>query len=341
MQSVIYSLVIGHWSLVIGTSLVTVIAPSRLHFGLYGFGEHAARQFGGVGVMIESPFIKLTATAAERFSASGPLASRVEEFARRWAAFHAAAGMHSTAELPDAAIEVLAVPPEHSGLGVGTQLGLSVAAALNALYKLPSVTPAELAQSVGRGLRSAVGTYGFFQGGLIAERGKLPGEPISPLDARIDLPEAWRFVLVVPAASASLAGQAEVQAFEQLPPVSPASSDELVRLARDELFPAAAAADFARFTAALGRYCYLAGLCFAAVQGGAYNGPVLTRLVEEMRSCGGPGVGQSSWGPTLFALIPDAQAAERFVRELKARCQDIAFQTLITSANNRGVSICQ
>ena len=54
------------------------------------------------------------------------------------------------------------------------------------------LTPAELAQSVGRGLRSAVGTYGFVHGGMIAERGKLPGEVISPLDARVVLPEDWR-----------------------------------------------------------------------------------------------------------------------------------------------------
>ena len=74
------------------------------------------------------------------------------------------------------------------------------------LRDLPSQSPQELALSVGRGLRSAVGTYGFVFGGLIVEQGKLPDEPISPLDCRIDLPEAWRFVLVRPLGLTGIAG---------------------------------------------------------------------------------------------------------------------------------------
>lgn len=319
--------------------MVTVVAPSRLHFGLYGFGQQAARQFGGVGAMIQSPGIRLTARPARNFSAVGPLADRVCEFAQRWATFYRpTGGSDSAPQLPGAAIEIIQAPPEHSGLGVGTQLGLSVAAALNALHAMPPVTPLELAQSVGRAQRSAVGTYGFVHGGLIAERGKMPGEVMSPLDARVSLPEEWRFVLVTPRTAAGLAGQAEVQAFEQLPSVPLARTDELVRLAREALLPAAAQGDFAHFSAALDRYCYLAGLCFAAVQGGAYNGPMLTQLVASMKSCGATGVGQSSWGPTLFALMPDQQSAEAFSTCLRQHA-GINFETVISAPNNRGATV--
>jgi beta-RFAP synthase len=321
-------------------SLVTVIAPSRLHFGLYGFGRQAARQFGGVGAMIESPALQLTASRTDSFSASGPLAERVREFAERWAAFYRTTGDSAASPvLPAAAIEVVHAPPEHSGLGVGTQLGLSVAAALNVLHEMPPVTPTELAQSVGRAQRSAVGTYGFAHGGLIAERGKLPDEAVSSLDARVPLPEGWRFVLVRPRTEPGLAGLAEVQAFEQLPPVPPATTDELVRLARDELFPAAAQSNFAPFTAALDRYCHLAGRCFAAVQGGIYNGPLLAQLAARMKDCGGAGVGQSSWGPTLFALFPCEAAAEEFFTRLQRNCDAPDFETWIARPNNTGASV--
>src|SRR5688572_3903912 len=101
-------------------SAVTVVAPSRLHFGLYGFGRSAVRQFGGIGAMIASPSIQLSATAADEYQIDGPLADRVHSFAARWMAWYCEAG-----ELPRARFEVLAAPPEHSGLGVGTQLGLS------------------------------------------------------------------------------------------------------------------------------------------------------------------------------------------------------------------------
>jgi beta-RFAP synthase len=319
---------------------VVVTAPSRLHFGLYGFGHVAARQFGGIGAMVESPSLRLTASASDQFSASGPLAERVSAFVQRWTEFSRAAGMlRASGELPQAAIEVLTAPAEHSGLGVGTQLGLSVAAALNGLYDLPPVTPAELAQSVGRAQRSAVGTYGFMHGGLIAERGKFPSEMVSPLDARVALPDAWRFVLVTPRITTGLAGQAEIQAFEQLPPVPRATTDELVRLAREELLPAALQGEFVRFSAALDRYCHVAGLCFAAIQGGAYNGPELARLVEIMRSCGASGIGQSSWGPTLFAVFPDNDAATQFVASLRAAALGRDSDIFSTPPNNVGARI--
>lgn len=318
---------------------MSVAAPSRLHFGLYGFGATAARQFGGLGAMIESPGIRLTARQSESFSAVGPLAERVQAFAERWLSFYRESGNDLSRLRPAVRFEIQAAPPEHSGLGVGTQLGLSVAAALNALHGLPSVSPVELAQSVGRAQRSAVGTYGFVFGGLIAERGKSAEEAVSPLDARVALHDSWRFVLVAPCGAAGLAGSAEVQAFERLPSVSEATTTELIRLARDELLPSAAQSEFARFATALDRYCYLAGLCFADIQGGAYNGPLLTKLVDTMRDCGAGGVGQSSWGPTLFALLPNESAAEKFVARLSHSIPEIQFSASITSPNNRGARV--
>ena len=52
--------------------------------------------------------------------------------------------------------------------------------------------------SVGRGLRSAVGTYGFAFGGLIIEQGKAADDALSPLVYRLDVPDDWRFALIQP-----------------------------------------------------------------------------------------------------------------------------------------------
>ena len=64
---------------------VHVSAPSRLHFGLLSFGNPKAKQFGGVGVMIERPGLQLTISPAEKFQVIGPLNQRTSEFAERWA----------------------------------------------------------------------------------------------------------------------------------------------------------------------------------------------------------------------------------------------------------------
>ena len=53
--------------------------PSRLHFGLLGWGPQASRQFGGVGLMIDAPGIDLVVEPASSWLIEGPLAPRVEQ----------------------------------------------------------------------------------------------------------------------------------------------------------------------------------------------------------------------------------------------------------------------
>ena len=45
--------------------------PSRLHFGLLGWGPAATRQFGGLGLMIEKPAVALTASRPRNPSCRG------------------------------------------------------------------------------------------------------------------------------------------------------------------------------------------------------------------------------------------------------------------------------
>jgi beta-ribofuranosylaminobenzene 5'-phosphate synthase len=303
-----------------------------LHFGLWSLAGGPGRQFGGVGVMVARPGLALAIHAAPKFAATGPLTDRSTLFAQTWAEFHG----H---DLPACRLEIIAVPPQHAGLGTGTQLGLAVAAGLNAFVGLPSQSPAELAQSVGRGLRSAVGTYGFVQGGLIVEQGKLPGEPISPLDCRIDMPSQWRFLLVRPTELSGLAGDDEATAIAGLPAIPAAVTEQLVAEVRDHLVPAAATGDFPSFAKSLFRYGHQAGQCFAARQGGPYNGPILTRMVGQIRDLGAEGVGQSSWGPTLFVVQPSQFAAEQLVARLRETTDAALLDIVITPPANRGACI--
>lgn len=311
---------------------VHIPAPSRLHFGLWSLAGTSGRQFGGVGAMVERPGLRLVIRPCDQPEATGPLADRAIAFARRWAEFH-------KLTLPNCRIDIAAAPPEHAGLGTGTQLGLAVAAGLSAFVGLPSQSPQELALSVGRGLRSAVGTYGFVQGGIIVEQGKLPGEPISPLDCRIDMPDEWRFVLVRPVGLTGLAGDDESAAMDALPAIPPAVTERLIAEARDGLVPAAATGDFAQFAESLYRYGNLSGQCFVARQGGPYNGPILTRLVEQIRSLGGIGVGQSSWGPTLFVVQPNQAAADELSQGIQAEHSAGELAITITPPANRGAQI--
>lgn len=316
---------------------IEVVAPARLHFGLWSLGlppkaGQGARQFGGVGVMIRRPAVRLRIEPTRGWTVQGEQSERALAFAQCWAAYHGCS-------LPDCRLTLEEVPPPHAGLGSGTQLALSVAAGLSLFCGKPIPTLSELAESVGRGRRSAVGTYGFAFGGLIVERGKAPHERISPLEYRVVLPSAWHFVLVRPLGVQGLAGSQEAEALARLPPAPPRVTQELVERVRQEMVPAALRGDFATFSESVYAYGHRAGTCFAPLQGGPYNGSVVTALVERLRHMGIRGVGQSSWGPTVYALVASRPEAEALAEQL-ARCTDLPpLEVLVTETAPRGAAL--
>src|SRR5437870_9876775 len=79
--------------------MTRVTAPSRLHFGLFhvpnaafthwpGIDAEAGlpmRAFGGVGLMIDQPGVVVTVRPADTWQVEGPLASRAQAAALRFA----------------------------------------------------------------------------------------------------------------------------------------------------------------------------------------------------------------------------------------------------------------
>ncbi|MCA9145559.1 MAG: beta-RFAP synthase [Planctomycetaceae bacterium] len=312
---------------------VFVSTPSRLHFGLLSFGNPDVRQFGGAGVMIDRPGLRLRIDSAESLEVVGALSARIRETALRWLE------SSNRDEKLRCRIEVVSAPSLHAGLGVGTQLALAVAAGLNKYYDLEPPNVEALAKSVGRGRRSAVGTYGFEAGGLIAEQGKLSKESMSPLIERVAMPSEWRFVLATPSENAGLHGAAEQSAFDQLPPVSLETTNRLTRIMCDRMLPAAKSANFSEFSDAVYDFGFLAGSCFEPIQGGAYNGPALEHLVKQVRSLGVRGVGQSSWGPTIYSLCESESQANSLAQDLQSQGNERQYEIAIAAPDNRGASV--
>jgi beta-ribofuranosylaminobenzene 5'-phosphate synthase len=291
--------------------MTRVTAPSRLHFGLLSLPIVGAdrrpgidggpglpvRQFGGVGLMVDQPGLSVRVDTATDWSAEGPLADRALAFARRVA---------NTLPMSDRRpfrILVDHAPAEHTGLGVGTQLGLAVARAVE-VETGQEWSVAELAARAGRGERSAIGVHGFHHGGLIVEGGKLPGEALSPIVFREQFPADWEVLLFSPPGESPWSGGREQHAFACLATnPSDTETDALCRLILMGLLPALVSADLDAFGEAVYELNARAGDAFASAQGGRYAGPAVTALVRWLRSIGLKGVGQSSWGPTVFAIV--------------------------------------
>lgn len=309
-------------------AVVDVKTGSRLHFGLLAPGDSLPRRFGGAGIMVARPGIHLRIRGAPKASACGPLGDRALAFAREFLGV----------EQPPYAFETLEAPPSHGGLGSGTQLALAVARGLCCL-RGENVSTAAAALRLGRGQRSAIGLYGFDRGGFVAEAGRRPGDAVAPILSSLPVPEDWRFVLAYPGHHEGLSGDSERQAFQELlsPPVE--AVDHLCRLLWMGLLPTLAEADFAGFSEALYDFGIRAGELFASVQGGPFAGPYVARTVEFLRHQGIRGVGQTSWGPTVFALAPDAEAAEHLATVLQEGLHLNPHDITVTAARNEGAEV--
>ncbi len=322
---------------------VVVTTPSRLHFGMFSFGQPGMRQFGGVGAMIQLPGLRVALQPADHFEVASWHAERGRRFAELVVDNLAHdLQLDKKRGLP-VRLEISQAPREHIGLGLGTQLGLSIAAAICAASGLSPRPAVELARLAGRGRRSAIGTHGFDLGGLLVEAGKRMPDEISPLLARLELPAEWRFLLILPKRETGVAGSDEQQAFERLPAIPLETTDRLLREAMMWLLPAAASADFSEFSASLYRFGHLAGSCFASQQGGPYAGKRTAAVVARLRQMGIEGVGQTSWGPTVFALLPSEDEARRRLPEVRSHlagaCETEAYEYLITAPANHGAKI--
>lgn len=311
----------------------TIRTAARLHFGLWGWGCAGEREFGGVGMMIRQPELAVRFTNCSRFETSGAYSSRIREVANQCVQAWRIDG------LPNCRIETLASPPQHAGFGVGTQLSLCVAAGLARWISEKGLTPLELALAAKRGLRSAIGTHGFGRGGLLIDAGKRQAEPVGELAARVAVSEQWRVLLITPRGKSGIEGEQERTAFANLPPVEPQTTQDLKRLAFEQIAPACESGDFARFAEAIYQYGRLAGECFATVQGGAYCSIEVAQTVERLRGMGVIGVGQSSWGPTVFGFLPNEEACTASRPEIEKQWDRDRYHLTFTQASNQGAMI--
>lgn len=283
---------------------VHVSAPTRLHFGLL----RVQHPFGGLGTMLESPRVDVSVEPGtdEKSSFEGTLADRARSF---WQTFKL-----SMPEISRSFLIRADGPAEHTGLGVGTALGMALCRAILNLHHRETASNNECRLLSGRGHRSQIGVHGFSTGGFLFDRGH------GHTPESIRFPRAWRFGLLAAAGVSPWHGDRERDAFKSLQAteLSHHLTKTLLGLVDQSLLPAIAAQDFPAFTAALANYNRLAGRFFADLQSGDYADPATARLIDDLQQQGFTGCGQSSWGPTVFIPIADdasEQALQNFANE--------------------------
>ena len=298
-----------------------VRAPGRLHLGFLDPSASLGRAFGSLGVVIEGfeTVVALERAPRDALGADGRAAEA--ELGRARAHLQRLrdhSGCHGPLRL-----RLHQVLPAHAGFGSGTQLALAIGRAFALWHRLELPT-ATLAQWLGRGARSGIGIAGFDQGGLLLDGGPGAGGRSAPVLARVALPDAWRIVVVQDRAVQGLSGEAEKRAIAALPALPRAAAADLCHQVLMRVLPGAAGAEFAPFAAGINRLQQVLGEHFAPAQSGRrYASDAVGSLVEWLGQAhvgnepdadgAGAAIGQSSWGPTGFAIVASQARAEALV----------------------------
>lgn len=321
-------------------TVVTVRAPGRLHLGFLDPAGSLGRRFGSLGLVVNGfeTEVELMASPDGQVTACG--VGGPAELARA-AAYLDLLQRHSGRHAP-LRLRLLRLLPAHAGFGSGTQLALAIGRAFAQWHGLDVSTPT-LAQWLGRGLRSGVGIAGFDQGGLLVDGGPGADGAAASVLARLPLPAAWRVLVVQDGAHQGLSGTEELRAMATLAPLPQALAADICHQVLMRVLPGAAGAEFAPFAAGITRIQQVLGEHFASAQGGsAFTSVAVGQLIEWMARPGEPAAatGQSSWGPTGFAILPSQAQAEALVAAARAANVIAPGLTLrIVSARNTGATL--
>jgi beta-RFAP synthase len=285
--------------------------------------------------MTEAPGLEVVVEPADEMSASGPHSERALELAAAISQRLAASGR----AVGPVRVTVASGPRLHVGLGVGTQLAMSIARALTALAGLDA-SAEDLASLCGRGQRSGIGIHGFAHGGLIVDAGRRIDGEIPTRLINLPFPPDWSVLIVIPEKCQGLNGAEEIRAFRDLAPMPEPISDRICGLVLLGLLPAVVEKDLEAFGFALSEVQSLVGTGFASVQGGRFASPELEAIVRRMRSLGLHGVGQSSWGPTLYGFSSGQRESREDIRlSLMDEFGLPSDNVLWTAANPTGATV--
>ena len=296
--------------------------------GFIDLSGSLGRHFGSIGVALNEISTRLSLVAATQRTVSGPLAQRAESCLALFSqAFNVSDKLNITIE---------SAIPEHVGLGSGTQMSLAIGSALNAYYDL-GLSVRDIAAVMDRGLRSGIGIGVFEQGGLVVDGGRGEHTITPPVVAHMDIPDAWRFILVFDERGQGLHGQLEVQAFKTLPPFSQQEAARLCYLLLMQGLPAVAENNLLPFGEVITQLQRAVGEHFSSVQGGVFTSPEVAEAMQWLALQGAVAIGQTSWGPTGFCAMAGVDLAEAVTQ--RARQEFLHFKHLrfmLVSARNSG-----
>ncbi len=314
---------------------VHVKTTARLHMGFFDLNGSIGRRFGSIGMALDAPVteikMRLFGDTKVEFNADVNGDKRVAKIVENYIKSF---NLQKTFN-----VDCLQTMPEHAGLGSGTQMALAIGSAINQLCGL-NLSLQQIAAVAQRGARSGIGIGTFAHGGVVVDAGRGIETSVPPMIARADFPEDWRILLIFDRSNIGTHGEQELSAFRTLPDATLASAEKLSHRVLMQALPALAERDLASFGLAIRELQACTGEYFAPVQGGSYASKAVEQALNYLDNQGVACFGQSSWGPTGFAIFANQNEAEMCFKQLETKFQDdlsLTFQ--ICRGLNHGAQV--
>lgn len=315
--------------------IVRIKAHARLHFGFFDLHGGLGRKFGSLGVALENPFLELEMKLADRLSVTGNFDAKSHEHITNFI-------LNLLNELNIqmfCELKIVHNIPNHAGFGSGTQMMLGIVALVNHLYQL-NLSETKISILSGRGARSGVGLGTFFQGGAVVDAGRGFETQVPPVIARVDFPDSWRILLIFDDSFQGVHGEHEVSAFKNLCEFPASLAEKLCRSVLMQALPALHEHDLFNFGAAVRALQLSTGEHFAQAQGGLYASRKVANVLNYLENRGVVCFGQSSWGPTGFAVLESEAVSQTMLFELRDKfSSEAGLKFELTKAANRGATV--
>lgn len=327
---------------------IRVKTPSRLHLSLIDLNGSLRRVDGGLGVVLDRPNLvvegHLRPGSTLTVAGDSPWVLVIHEVCQK---IYAA----DPTLRRDVEIDLVRDIPAHVGLGSKTQLSMALAFILASLSdRADLLFPEKLARLVGRGGTSGIGYKAFFEGGFILDGGHAfgPGEEKSsflpssasragpaPTLLRVDLPEHWRFVCVVPSGLEGAHDAHERNIFQESCPIPLAEVQKVSHLLLMKALPAVVTRDVENFGASL---FALQSMGFKNIEVNLQV-PMIKRLIHFLRDNGAYGAGMSSFGPIVYGLVDSEREAQVLAGRVREFLGEVSHEIYVAAPNNHGAEI--
>ncbi len=311
---------------------VTVRTGARLHFGFYSLLP-IRRMWGGVGLAVDGIGYEIVAEeAGEGVLVEGCQSPRLYAFARE--------ALERLRVRTGVRLEARRCIPEHRGLGSTTQAKLAVYTAIARLAGL-DIDVYRLAELAGRGRVSGVGVAAFAYGGFVVDAGRRVGSEsgVPKPMVRLAFPEEWGIVYITPLTAWRVREEGE-QVYQGSIPAE--VHCEILDTVFNWLAPAVAERDFNAFTSAAEKLDEYMGRYFSPAQGGRFCCREAEEAAKALKEAGAAGVGQSSWGPTVYGFAENIEEARRILNEASRLLEEkgVRLESYgVLRARNRGAEV--